>query len=140
MDINMITVSGNVAKSPTSTKNGDVLYANFSLTVNVGTHEAPKTIWYSVSASGKNAEIILNHVNPGDKLFIIGKPSVDIYLGKDKQVVGVQKIWLERFEYGSSKTVAVEHIAPITADLLDNKISASLESQALTINTEYKPF
>lgn len=104
MDINIITVSGNVGKTPTSIKRDEILYANFSLAVNIGNKDAPKALWYSISASGKTAEVILNHVNAGDKLFITGKPSVDTYLGKDKQIIGVQKIWIEKFEFGGSTT------------------------------------
>ncbi len=99
MDINMIMVSGCVSKSPTSIKMYDVLYANFSLEVNVGSLTNPKTLCYLVSSSGKIAEMVLNEVNIGDKLFITGKPSVDTYMNKDKQIVGLQKIWIEKIEF-----------------------------------------
>lgn len=127
MDINIITVSGNVGKAPTSIKRDDVLYANFSLAVNVGAKDAPKTLWYSISASGKTAEVILNHVNTGDKLFITGKPSVDTYLGKDKQIIGVQKIWIEKFEFGGSTTQETNEPVIEIPDL-------KLESATIDIN------
>lgn len=99
MDINIITVSGIVDKAPTSTKVSDVIYVNFTLAVNVNNSHSNNTLYYAISASGKNAETILNSVNLGDKLFIIGKPSVDTYVGKDKQIIGTQKVWIEKFEF-----------------------------------------
>lgn len=128
----MIVVSGNAVKSPTSTKNGGVLYANFSLAVDIGTKEAPKTCWYSISASGKNAELILNNINPGDKLFITGSPSVDIYLGKDKQVVGVQKIWLEKFEFCAVKPSENNQQVTFTNNSNPNEINPEINKNIIT--------
>lgn len=99
MDINIITVSGTVDKVPTSTKASGVLYVNFTLAVSSSNSTSNNIQYYAISASGKNAETILNSVNHGDKLFIIGKPSVDTYVGKDKQIIGTQKVWIEKFEF-----------------------------------------
>lgn len=136
MDINMVTVSGNVGKAPTSIKKDGVLYANFSLAVNLGTKDAPKTLWYSVSASGKTAETILNHVNVGDKLFITGKPSVDTYLGKDKQIKGVQKIWIEKFICICSNVIENEEPAVETPDLPIEHPNINIENQLSIGNTD----
>ena len=97
MNINIITVSGTIDKSPTSTVVAETLYVNFDLAVNTS-HSNIGTQYYAISASGKNAEAILNSVNVGDKLIIVGKPSVDTYMKRDKQVVAVQKVWVEKFE------------------------------------------
>lgn len=133
----MITVSGNVVKPPTSMKTDDVLYANFNLVVNVGNVEIPKITWYAISASGKNAEAVLNMVNEGDKLFIIGKPSVDIYLGKEKQVVAVQKIWLEKFEFGWRKSV----VLPTQPPSIEDTTSTNIENKTACFkNDEHDVF
>lgn len=129
----MIVVSGFVGKAPTSTKNGDVLYANFPLVINVGSKELPKTQWYGVSAAGKTAEVILNHVNVGDKLFITGRPSIDMYLGKDKQIIGVQKIWLEKFDFGSAKNIEDENHIVTTPELI---LETSTTETQITVNNE----
>lgn len=98
MNINLITVSGIVDKNPTSNIVSGVLYINFELVVNSSTHAGATPQYYAISASGKNAETILNSVNSGDTLFIMGRPSVDTYMKKDKQVVAVQKVWIDKFE------------------------------------------
>lgn len=110
MDINIITVSGTVDKAPTSAKHADVLYVNFSLAVN-GNNTLVKPWYYTISASGKNAESILNNVNVGDKLFIVGRPSVDTYMAKDKQIIAIQKVWIEKFEFCGSSDVGAVNIA-----------------------------
>lgn len=110
MNINIITVAGIVDKAPTSTKNADALYVNFSLAVNSNNNH---TQYYAISASSKNAEAILNNVNAGDKLFIIGKPSVDTYMSKDKQIIAIQKVWLEKFEFCSGSNVEPTDISEI---------------------------
>lgn len=139
MDINTITVSGNVGKSPTSIKNDDVLYANFSLAVNVGTKDSPKTLWYSITASGKTAEVVLNHVKAGDKLFITGTPSVDTYLGKDKQIIGVQKIWIKKFQFGGSNTLENNKPVMEIPDLkLEDTINNIDENQLSIVNIDNK--
>lgn len=140
MDINMIVVSGNIAKSPTSTRSDDVLYVNFSLAVNIGSKESPKTSWYSMSASGKNAELILNHANVGDKLFITGKPGTDTYLGRDKQIISVQKVWVEKFEFCCAKFMENEshkNSSLTEAPLNSNKQTQDTENKT-NITTEAK--
>lgn len=120
MDINIVTVSGIVDKAPTSTKNiTGTLYVSFPLAVstNTGSINTKQAQHYAINASGKNAEAILNNVNVGDKLFIIGKPSVDTYMAKDKQIIAIQKVWVEKFEFCTPNTLcAPTQIKPVDSE------------------------
>ena len=95
-----ITVSGAVGKDPelrfVKGKNGDFAVANFSLADSQrfnkgGEWQDGLTIWYGVSVTGRQAEVVADAVTKGQKLEVTGDLVITEYDAKD----GTRKIAYE---------------------------------------------
>ncbi len=117
MSINRIFVGGYVGRDPEQFESKGKQYVGFSFAESLGKDEDgnDKVAWHQVVVGGKTADVILEHVNKGDKLVLEGNASAVVYMTKEKQVVPQLKIWLTNFEFASSKDkiekVPTEHIA-----------------------------
>ena len=87
-----VTVTGAVGKDPElkfiKGKNGDFAVANFSLADSQrhnknGEWKDGTTIWYSVSVTGRQAEIVADAVTKGQKLEVTGELFIEFYEDKD---------------------------------------------------------
>jgi len=95
-----ITVTGAVGKDPElkfiKGKNGDFAVANFSLADSQrfnkgGEWQDGLTIWYGVSVTGRQAEVVADAVTKGQKLEVTGDLVITEYDAKD----GTRKIAYE---------------------------------------------
>ena len=95
-----ITVTGAVGKDPElkfiKGKNGDFAEANFSLADSQrfnkgGEWQDGLTIWYGVSITGRQAEVVADAVTKGQKLEVTGDLVITEYDAKD----GTRKIAYE---------------------------------------------
>lgn len=76
-----LIIAGNVGKDAElrRTQGGDAIL-NFSLAVDNG-KDKPAT-WYDASIWGKRGESLEAHIKKGNKLTLIGKPTVRVHEGK----------------------------------------------------------
>jgi single-strand DNA-binding protein len=95
-----ITVTGAVGKDPElkfiKGKNGDFAVANFSLADSQrfnkgGEWQDGLTIWYNISTTGRQAEVVADAVSKGQKLEVTGELLITEYDAKD----GTRKISYE---------------------------------------------
>ena len=95
-----ITVAGAVGKDPEikflKGKNGDFAVANFSLADSQRHNKGGEwidglTIWYGVSVTGRQAEVVADAVTKGQKLEVTGELAITEYDAKD----GTRKIAYE---------------------------------------------
>jgi single-strand DNA-binding protein len=84
-----VRVTGNVGGDPITRFNDkNTLIANFSVAVNDERRDrngvtTKRTNWYNVTATGKQAEILAEHLKKGDAVQIEGKLSFNPYLAND---------------------------------------------------------
>jgi single-strand DNA-binding protein len=81
-----LIIAGNCGKDAElrSLGNGDPVL-NFSLAIDNGKDkngERRETTWYDCSMFGKRAEALAPHIKKGDRLTLIGRPTVRVHEGK----------------------------------------------------------
>jgi single-strand DNA-binding protein len=64
------------------TKNGDAVL-NFTVAVNTGYGDNPKTTWWNCSIFGKRAEALSEYLKKGTQVAVSGAPSNDPFTTKD---------------------------------------------------------
>jgi single-strand DNA-binding protein len=79
-------IAGGVGKDAQlrTTQSGDQVLS-FSLAIDNGKDkngERRETTWYDASLFGKRAEALAPHIKKGDKLTLIGRPTVRVHEGK----------------------------------------------------------
>lgn len=79
-------IAGNVGKDAElrNTGNGDPVLS-FSIAVDNGKDKSGNkrdSTWYDASLFGKRGEALASHIKKGDKLTLIGRPSVRVHEGK----------------------------------------------------------
>ena len=97
-------IIGNVGKDPESLldKNNNQ-YTAFSVAVNSGTKENPRTDWIEVSCSFRLAEIAKLYVKKGMRIFVEGNPIFSAYMNKDNQPLHSVRIFANNIEFLSNK-------------------------------------
>lgn len=98
-----IIVTGNVGQNPELIKTDNYEFVKFSLAVNCGTKDNPKTDWLSVTCNNKLMDIILKYVTKGTKLLIEGSPTANAYINDKKEAIGTISVNLYTMEILSSK-------------------------------------
>lgn len=90
-------VGGNVEKRTVKTTGASFL--SFSVAINSGSKEHPKTDWVNVTINNeKLMEIAEKFIVKGSKLYIEGYPSVDAYVNNEGQAVATQRLSASYFE------------------------------------------
>ena len=99
-----IFFNGNVGRNPETRYAQDgKSFVTFSVAVNAGTKDNPKTDWYEVSCNGRTAEVVTQYVKAGTKVLVEGTPSVSAWVNKEGQAVGSQRVAASNVEMLSSK-------------------------------------
>ncbi len=99
-----IIVTGNVGRDPeVRVDTAGNQFVTFSLGVNVGTKQNPKTDWVEVSCNNKLGDMARNYVKKGTKLLVEGFPSVNAYLNKENKAVASLRIYANLMEFLSKK-------------------------------------
>ncbi len=94
-----LTITGNLGRDPelrddqTGTQ-----YAQFSVAVNTGSRQNPRTDWVEVSCNGRLAEVIVNYAKKGAKVLVDGYPTVTAYINKNNEPVGTLKLYANNIE------------------------------------------
>ena len=73
--VNKVTILGNVGQDPVVKQlNGGGLVANFSIATSYKAKDKEEqTEWHRVSAFGRTAEIVMDYVGKGSKLYVEGR-------------------------------------------------------------------
>ena len=110
MSIETITISGHVGTEP---KRNNEKFTNLvSFTVAVSnrikkagsTEYTESTNWYKCNSwSDKRADFLMSAIKKGDKVVVIGKPSVSVYTAKDGEAKATIEINLEQVEVMKKK-------------------------------------
>lgn len=111
MSINKFFVAGYVGADPEchTIQNGDKkgeIIATFSLAENLGPDKDgnDRVAWHHVTASGRNTDIVSNHVRKGMKLVVEGRATAHAYVSKmDQKLIPQIRIWMSNFEFASDK-------------------------------------
>ena len=76
-----ITITGNVGRDPEvrANQNGEY-FATFSVAVNVGTKDKPRTDWVDIVCNGKKVDFAKQYIKKGGKVLVEGFPSAYGYL------------------------------------------------------------
>lgn len=77
-----ITLIGNVGADAEQVNNDGDSFVTFSLAVTSGTGDKKITEWFEVNCNGLYAEIAMEHVKKGSKVYVEGKPSFKAYKTK----------------------------------------------------------
>ena len=75
MDLNKVQLIGRVGRDPESKKAGEKTIASFSVATSYGTGDNVKTEWHNCTAWDKQAEIALQILHKGDRVYIEGRLS-----------------------------------------------------------------
>jgi len=87
--VNRVTLVGNVGEGPrVSERDGEAFVANFPLATNEvwrdkEGEEVRRTEWHRIVVWNKAAEIVKQHVNKGDALYVEGKISTNSWDDKE---------------------------------------------------------
>lgn len=119
-----LTITGNLGRDPElrDDQSGGQ-YAAFSVAVNVGSRQNPRTDWIEVNCNGKLAEVMANYAKKGAKVLVDGFPVVNAYINKDNEPVGTLKLYANHIELltrESAKHVTDDEIM-IIPETLDTK-------------------
>lgn len=83
-----ITFTGHAGKDSevkTNSQTGE-LFAVFSVAVNFGNKENPRTEWVDVICGGKLCDVAAKFVKTGSKVLIEGIPSAHGFVGKEQKI------------------------------------------------------
>jgi len=97
-------ITGNVGRDPElrADQNGNQ-FATFSVGVNVGTKDAPKTDWVDISCNGKLADVTKLYVKKGTKVLIEGYPTANAYMNKENKPVASLRLFANNLELLSKR-------------------------------------
>ncbi len=99
-----IIITGNVGRDPeVRSDQSGAAFATFSVGVNVGNKQNPKTDWVDISCSGKLVDIARNYVRKGSKILIEGFPSVSAYMNKENKPAASLRIYANVLELLSKR-------------------------------------
>ncbi len=97
--VKRMTITGNLAHDPIMRK--DKLgqeFVTFSVGINVGSRQHPRTDWVEISCNGKLAGIVIAHAKKGNKVLVDGFPQVYAYTNTDNTSVAIQRIYAHEVE------------------------------------------
>jgi single-strand DNA-binding protein len=78
MDYNRVELIGRLGRDPESKQVGGKTLANFSVATSYGKGDTTKTEWHNVTVWEKTAEVAMQILHKGDKVFIAGRLSYNI--------------------------------------------------------------
>lgn len=78
-------------------------FVTFTVAVNVGTKQNPRTDWVEVACNGKLAEIAQTYLKKGTRVLVEGFPNAAAYINKEGKPVATLKITAKMLEILSSK-------------------------------------
>ncbi|MFN8770208.1 MAG: single-stranded DNA-binding protein [Neisseriaceae bacterium] len=133
-----IIITGNLGRDPEkrADQSGNQ-FATFSVAVTVGTKQNPKTDWVDVSCNGKLADLVCTYLKKGSKVLVTGFPSVNAYINRENNAVGVLRVYADDIEFLNSKTEGEQHDAEYNSDvhtlppMNNNSNSTTLESDQI---------
>ncbi len=109
--VNRVTLVGNVGETPRVTeREGEAFVANFPLATNEfyrnkEGEEVSKTEWHRIVVWNKAADIVKQHVNKGDALYVEGKISTNSWEDKDGNMHYSTEIICDSFLFLSPRNV-----------------------------------
>lgn len=105
-----IIITGNLGKDPEkrADQNGNQ-FATFSVAVSTGTKDKPKADWVDVSCGGKLADVVCSYLKKGSKVLVTGFPSVNAYINRENNAVGVLRVYADDIEFLSTKFEEEQH-------------------------------
>lgn len=99
-----VTLIGNVGKKVEMSYTGNgTAVTKFSLAVNTKQNGKDVTNWYNVTSWRGQAEVINQHVKPGQQLFIQGELSPRQYTNRDGQPAFSLDVTLDKFKFVGGK-------------------------------------
>ncbi len=112
--VNRVTLVGNVGEVPrVSERDGEAFVANFPLATNEfyknkEGEEVSKTEWHRIVVWNKAADIVKQHVNKGDALYVEGKISTNSWDDKDGNKHYSTEIVCDNFLFLSQRNTGEE--------------------------------
>lgn len=121
-------ITGHVGKNPQSNtdKTGNK-YVNFSVGVNVGVKEKPKTDWIQITCVGNLADIAIDHVKQGALILVKGFPGVHAYKNDKDEIIAIQKLTARHIEFLSKKDSNDRHDLSTEPNVDSNNIVPDID-------------
>ncbi|WP_069997199.1 single-stranded DNA-binding protein [Cellulosilyticum sp. I15G10I2] len=110
--MNQVNLVGNVTHNlELKQSQQEIKYTQFRLAVDDKTSKEKRTNFIDIVAFGRQAEILTQHVEKGEKLFVSGRLTSSKFVNPEGNKISKIKVILEAFEFtGNHKSLAQANV------------------------------